>query len=97
MANNQKICSRCILDSSILGIQFDDRGICNFCKMHDEMEKKFPLNELGQQKLNQLIEKIKAKGKYKDYECVVGVSGGRDSTYTFLLRLNCGMWGEWNI
>lgn len=87
----------CILDSSIPGIRFDDRGICNFCKVNDELEKRCPLNELGQRKLNQLIEKIKAKGKSKKYDCVVGISGGTDSTYTFLLKLNCGMWSEWNI
>lgn len=83
--NNQKTCSRCICDTTIPGIRFDDRGICNFCKAHDELEKQFPLNELGQQKLNRLIEKIKSKGKNKKYDCVVGVSGGTDSTYCLYL------------
>ena len=63
--NNQKICSKCISDSSIPGIRFDERGVCNYCKIHDEFEKKFPLNELGEQKLDQLLDKIKSKGKNK--------------------------------
>jgi hypothetical protein len=46
MTNNQKICLRCISDSSVPGNRFDDRGICNFCKIHDELEKPFPLNEM---------------------------------------------------
>ena len=91
MINNQKICSRCVSDTTIPSIRFDERGICNFCKRHDEMEKKFPLNELGEQKLNRLIEEIKAKGKNKDYDCIVGVSGGRDSTYTLYTAVKMGL------
>ena len=91
MTNSQKICSRCVSDTTIPSIRFDERGVCNFCKRHDEMEKKFPLNELGQQKLNQLIEEIKAKGKNKDYDCIVGVSGGRDSTYTLYTAVKLGL------
>ena len=91
MINNQKICSRCVSDTTIPSIRFDERGICNFCKRHDEMEKKFPLNELGEQKLNRVIEEIKAKGKNKDYDCIVGVSGGRDSTYTLYTAVKMGL------
>ena len=89
--DDKKICSRCVSDTTIPGIRFDERGVCNFCKRHDEMEKKFPLNELGQQKLNQLIEEIKAKGKNKDYDCIVGVSGGSDSTYTLYTAVKLGL------
>jgi len=82
---DNKICSRCILDSGVPGIQFDAQGVCDFCKIHNEMEKEFPLNELGQQKLNQLIDKIKARGKNKKYDCVAGISGGTDSTYNLYM------------
>jgi len=89
--NSQKICSRCILDSSIPGIRFDDRGICNYCKIHDKLEERFPLGELGRQKLNQLIDKIKRRGKCKKYDCIVGISGGTDSTYCLYMVKKLGL------
>ena len=89
--NIGKICSKCILDSSVPDIQFDERGVCNFCKIHDEMEKEFPLNELGQQKLSQLIGKIKAEGKTKRYDSIVGISGGTDSTYCLHMAKKLGL------
>jgi len=88
---NQKICSRCILDTTVSNIQFDEDGVCNYCRIHDEMEKKYPLNELGQQKLNQLVNEIKNKGKNKKYDCVIGVSGGIDSTYTLYTAKKLGL------
>jgi N-acetyl sugar amidotransferase len=91
MTNNKKICSRCVLDTTVPDIRFDDKGICNYCKMHDELEKKYPLNELGEQNFKKLIEEIKAKGKNKEYDCVVGVSGGRDSTYTLYTAVKQGL------
>lgn len=91
MINNQKICLRCILDTTVPGIRFDDRGVCNYCKIHDELEKRYPLNEIGQQKLNQLVDKIKSKGKGKKYDCIVGISGGRDSTYSLYMAKKLGL------
>ena len=91
MINDQKTCSRCILDSTIPGIRFDDEGVCNYCKIHDKLEQQFPLNELGQQKLNQLIHDIKAKGKNKKYDCIVGISGGTDSTYCLYMAKKLGL------
>ena len=91
MTNNQKICSRCILDSSIPGIRFDDRGICNYCKIHDGLEKQHPIGELGQQKLNQMVDEIKRRGKNKKYDCIIGVSGGTDSTYTLYMAKELGL------
>lgn len=91
MNNDPHICSRCILDSSLPDIQFDDDGICNYCKIHDDLEEKYPLNEFGQQKLNQLIKEIKSKGRNKKYDCVVGTSGGLDSIYCLYLTKKYGL------
>lgn len=91
MTTNQKICSRCISDISIPGIRFDEKGICNFCRIHDELEKQYPRDELGQQKLNQIINEIKRKGKNKKYDCVVGISGGTDSTYCLYMAKKLGL------
>lgn len=91
MENNQSICSRCILDTTVPGIKFDENGECNYCKIHDKLEEKYPLGELGQKKLNEVINKIRLKGKNKKYDCIMGVSGGTDSTYCLYLVKKWGL------
>ncbi len=74
-------CTRCVQDITVPGIEFDRNGVCNFCHGHDELTKIFPNNKRGEEYLQQLFSKIKKDGKNKKYDCVVGISGGRDSTY----------------
>ena len=73
-------------DTSIPDIIFDDYGVCNFCKLHDTFESTHPLNSDGINKLKVLISKIKNSGINKTYDCVIGVSGGRDSTYLLYVQ-----------
>lgn len=82
-----KVCSRCVQDSTVPGIKFDSNGVCNFCHMHDKLEKIFPNGAEGRRILNRYIEKIKSSGKGKKYDCIVGISGGRDSTYLLYLTV----------
>jgi len=86
-----KICTRCIVDTTVPGARFDRNGECNFCKVHDKLEKRYPLDEKGQVKFRKLIEVIKAQGRKNKYDCVVGISGGRDSTYTLYLARKMGL------
>ena len=87
--NQFPICSRCVQDTRVPDIIFDDKGVCNYCHLHDRMEQEYPNDQRGEKKLNKLFQKIKKqKGKYN---CVVGVSGGRDST--FLLWMAVRKWG----
>lgn len=88
---NNQICSRCVMDDTVPGIQFDENGICTFCKIHDELEKKYPLNDETPIKLKKLVDKIKNDGRGKKYDCIVGVSGGRDSTYTLYNTVKLGL------
>lgn len=85
------ICTRCILDSTASDIWFDESGVCKYCKIHDEMEKTHPLGEEGAKRLRQLLEKIKKEGINKEHDCIVGVSGGRDSTFTLLTAVRLGL------
>ncbi len=78
---NLRRCVRCPQDTTIPGIEFDKDGFCNFCRLHDKMERIFPNDERGEEILSRIISKIKKKEKGKNYDCVVGISGGRDSTY----------------
>lgn len=86
-----KICTRCLMDDTVKGISFDEKGECTFCKIHDELENKYPLNETTPHRLQLLVDKIKNDGKGKRYDCIVGVSGGRDSTYTLHNAVKLGL------
>ncbi len=79
------ICKKCVSDKSIISLKLDKNGICQFCKIHEEMEKEYPLNENSFSNLLKICEKIKLDGKKKKYDCIVGVSGGKDSSYLLYL------------
>ena len=72
------------MDTTVPGISFNTTGTCNFCDLQDKMEKDFPIGEEGKKRLNLIVKKIKISGKGKKYDCVTGISGGRDSIYTLL-------------
>ena len=80
-----KICSRCVADLSIKSLVIDKNGLCQYCKIHDEMEKEYQLNEKSFDKLLDIADKIKKDGHGKKYNCIVGVSGGKDSSYLLYL------------
>lgn len=91
MMLNHKVCTRCVMDQTIPEIQFDEQGECQFCKIHDVLEMKYPLGKPGEERLEKVIEKIKLAGKGKPYDCLCGTSGGRDSTWTLLLAKKYGL------
>jgi len=80
-------CVRCISDSTCPGITFDSKGVCNFCHLHDKWTIWYPNDVLGQRKLETLLIKIRKDGKGKKFDCVIGISGGRDSTYILHLAV----------
>ncbi len=85
------MCSRCLCDTTISSIRFDEKGICNFCKSHDLLEKEYPGGEQLKSKLELLIGNIKKDGKGKNYDCIIGVSGGTDSSYTLHIAKSLGL------
>lgn len=80
-------CNRCISDTSIPGITFDTNGECSICKFHDHLSNIYPENENSIKVLEKKIQKIKDEGKGKKYDCIVGISGGRDSIYLLYLTV----------
>ncbi|MEM7161449.1 MAG: N-acetyl sugar amidotransferase [Bacteroidota bacterium] len=90
-AEEIQVCTTCVLDTTVEDIWFDEQGECKYCKIHNELEKKHPLGKEGQKNLEAVVQKIKDAGKGKDYDCIVGVSGGRDSTYTLLTAIKLGL------
>ena len=86
MTRDYQICSRCIMDTTVPDIQFDDEGVCNYCKQCAErMRSELHCDAAGQERLELLVEEIKRKGAHSDYDCLIGVSGGVDSTYVAYL------------
>ena len=80
-------CTRCIMDnSSDPTIRFDENGVCNYCTTAYRMKEKiyFPGPE-GKILFEQMIEQIRKDGRGKPYDCVVGLSGGLDSSYLAFL------------
>ena len=80
-------CKRCLYDDKILGVTLNEDGICNFCDMHNSLEKQYPMSWGN---LAKTFERIKERGKGHHYDCLVGISGGVDST--FMLHL-CKVYG----
>lgn len=91
MVPPSRVCSRCLYDDTIPGIVYDADGVCQFCKIHDEMEKRYPLGAAGEKRLAELVARIKAAGRGRAYDCVVGVSGGVDSTYALYKAMQLGL------
>jgi N-acetyl sugar amidotransferase len=77
-----KICSRCVYDSRVSGISFDADGVCNLCHQVDRLTAEYGVGQpKGSQSLERIVEDIKREGHGKRYDCVIGVSGGTDSSY----------------
>ena len=85
------ICARCVLDTTVPEIRFDAQRVCQYCAIHDELARTHPIDERGESRLKGIIEQIKKDGRGKPYDCIVGVSGGRDSTTTLYRAKKFGL------
>lgn len=87
-----KICNRCIMDTSDPKISFDDKGNCSNCNSAFELAKRiwFP-DESGEQTLDNIFTRIRAEEKGKEFDCIIGLSGGVDSSYLAYLAVNKGL------
>ena len=92
MNKNYQICQRCVMDTSDQEIYFDKNGVCNHCQKFDKVIREVWLpNDVGRQKLEKIFDKIKRVGKNKDYDCIIGLSGGIDSSYLALIIKDYGL------
>jgi tRNA(Ile)-lysidine synthase TilS/MesJ len=71
----KKLCKKCILPENYVGLSLDENGICNFCNNYKKGQY------LGKEKLLEKINTILSKNPERTYDCVVGLSGGRDSSF----------------
>ncbi len=88
-----QICSNCIMDTTDPDITFDERGWCDYCRnFYENIQPNWHPNEQGEKLLAPLIDKIKMDGKGHDHDCLIGISGGVDSSYvTYLAREKFGL------
>ncbi len=93
MANAYRSCVQCIMDTTLPDIEFDEKGVCNYCKRYEErIQKDLNYNAAGEARLAALIERIKREGTARAYDCLIGVSGGADSTYVaYLVKKTFGL------
>lgn len=87
-----KCCSRCVMDSTDANLKLDENGVCSRCKEYEQHIEKEWNHGFGHEKeLQQIIAQIKKSGQGKEYDCILGLSGGLDSSY--LLHLAVKEWG----
>ncbi|NPU86192.1 MAG: N-acetyl sugar amidotransferase [Syntrophaceae bacterium] len=81
MERPYQICTHCIMDTSDPEISFDGQGRCNHCRNYEVRvaSEVFP-GEEGKRRIAEMAERIRAQGHGRDYDCIIGVSGGVDST-----------------
>lgn len=87
-----QVCTRCVMDTTDTEIVFDESGVCNHCHEYDQKKREIIFDpHRRQQALNEIIQKIKDEGRRKKYDCIVGVSGGIDSSYVAYLAKQWGV------
>jgi putative aminotransferase len=81
-SRNYKICAHCVMDTTDPNIAFDEHEACDYCNNFKvEILPNWHTDAQGAAQLAVLAEKIKAQGKGKDFDCIIGLSGGLDSSY----------------
>ncbi|HEY8609601.1 MAG TPA: N-acetyl sugar amidotransferase [Noviherbaspirillum sp.] len=82
MNTSYRICSRCVMDTSDPDISFDRDGVCNHCRKFDAVTRHhwYPGPE-GEERWKGIVARIRDEGRHKEYDCIMGLSGGADSSY----------------
>jgi hypothetical protein len=87
------ICANCIMDTSDSNIAFDPRGWCDYCNnYHTNILPNWHTDERGERDIRAQVDRIKRDGEGKDHDCIIGISGGIDSSYvTHLAKAKFGL------
>lgn len=88
-----QVCSTCVMDTTDTMIVFDEKGVCDHCNtFYQNTLPNWHTDERGWQKLQSLVAKIKIVGQGKDFDCIIGMSGGIDSSYlTYIAKEKLGL------
>jgi len=87
-----QVCTRCVMDTTDPDITFDDHGVCHHCHEFDQTTAKrwFP-NAQGENQMQNTFTRIKAEGANQEYDCIIGLSGGIDSSYLAVMLKDRGL------
>lgn len=87
-----QICKVCIYDDTVANIAFDHEGVCNYCHQVESLKSQFgTCSAKGYERFQEILGHIKNAGRGKRYDCVVGVSGGTDSSYLLMKAVEWGL------
>ncbi|PKV48783.1 N-acetyl sugar amidotransferase [Aquimarina sp. MAR_2010_214] len=82
MNREYRICSNCVMDITDSKITFDEKGVCDHCNTYyKDILPNWHTDERGDETLKEIVSKIKKEGEGKDFDCLMGMSGGIDSSY----------------
>lgn len=77
-----QVCRNCVMDTSDSKITFDESGLCDHCQnFYHNIEPNWDYQTTGPKRLASLVEQIKKEGQGKEFDCIIGLSGGMDSSY----------------
>ncbi len=85
------MCTRCVMDSTHSNTDFDTRGVCRHCRDYDTLMTELPREAEVEIARERMINDIKKSGKGRDYDCLLGLSGGVDSSYLACLLKSWGL------
>lgn len=89
---SNRVCTNCVMDTTDPDIVFDDQGVCIHCHKYYSTLNNKPHAPESAQALKVLVDKIKSEGRGKAYDCIIGLSGGVDSTYVaYLVKKELGL------
>lgn len=93
MTDNYRMCSKTIMDTiGNTDIKFDSEGICQYVREYERLlDVRVPDDSKRKEKLDEIVTAIRASGLGHDYDCIIGVSGGVDSTYLVYLVKELGL------
>lgn len=92
MEKYYRICNKCVMDTSDPDIVFDENDVCSHCHAYNILiQSKIYLKKKKDGVFDKLICDIKSRGRGKNYDCIIGVSGGVDSTYVAYLTKKLGL------
>src|ERR1700733_5450885 len=86
-----QVCTRTVMDTTDPNITFDSDGVCNYWHEFQKFKATLPGPEARERLLNSALARIKASGKGKPYDCIIGLSGGVDSSYLAYLARQWGL------
>lgn len=82
MTKSYRVCTNCVMDTTDSKIVFDENGVCDHCNdFYKNVKPNWHTDECGRKELENIVAKIKEAGKKNDFDCLLGLSGGVDSSY----------------